>query len=78
MNIITNFFTPARRRWLYSITAGVNAIAIAVVPALVTLGLIEDSIAQQVLQVCGAVLALASTLLAIKNIPAADGGAPVE
>lgn len=72
MQIIINFFTPSRRRWLYSITAGVNTLALAVVPVLVSLGLIDLGSAEKVLQVSGAVLALASTLLAIKNIPAAE------
>lgn len=69
MKAVLAFFTPARRRWLYSITAGVNAFVLAVVPVLVSLGIIQNETASQVLQVSGAVLALASTILAIKNIP---------
>lgn len=77
MNAILAFFTPAKRRWLYSITAGVNALALAVVPVLVSLGLIDLGSAEKVLQVSGAVLALASTVLAIKNIPAVEPVAEV-
>lgn len=69
MNVILDWFTPARRKALYSITAGMNTIAVAVLPLLVSLSVIPASVADQITQVIGAVLAVFAGWVAYKNVP---------
>lgn len=64
-----SWLTPAKRKWLYSVTAAVNALAVAVVPVLVQLGWIDAPAAEQVLQIAGGVLALVSAVVAINFVP---------
>jgi len=72
MNTILAFFTPARRKALYTVTAAVNAFAIAVVPVLQSFGWFDSNVAAGVLQVSGAVLALVSAIVAIPNVPKSE------
>ena len=59
---MTEFFsTAARRQWLYGIV-------IAVVPLLVTLGVLTGDVAQNVLTIAAAVIAISAPALASKNI----------
>jgi hypothetical protein len=62
--------TPEVRRWVYGIIA-------ATVPLLVTLGTITGDVAQQLLNVAAAMLAIGGSALAIANVPAAPDAAPV-
>jgi hypothetical protein len=57
--------SPETRRWIYGIIA-------AVVPLLVTLGTITGDIAQQLLNVAAAMLAIGGSALAISNVPPTD------
>jgi hypothetical protein len=56
---------PATRKWIYGIIA-------ATVPLLVALGSVSGEIAQQILNVAAAVLAVGGSALAIKNVPNED------
>ena len=59
---MTEFFsTAAHRQWLYRIV-------IALVPLLVTLGLLTGDVAQDVLNIAAAVIAISAPALASKNI----------
>ncbi|PPG39484.1 hypothetical protein [Pseudoclavibacter sp. RFBA6] len=54
--------SPTTRRWLY-------AVAVAVVPLLVTLGAVTPDVAGHVLTIAGAVFGLAVPALAVANTP---------
>jgi len=58
------------RKWLYAVTAGVNTVAVALLPLLVSFGVVPATIADQILQVIGAVLAVFAGFVAFKNVPA--------
>jgi urea transporter len=53
--------SPETRSWIYKISA-------ALVPLFVTLGLVTDEVAGQVLAVIGAVLSTSTSILANKNV----------
>lgn len=55
-------FKPATRKWIYGIIA-------ALVPLFVTLGFLTPEIAKELLAVAAAVLTIAGSALAIKNVP---------
>jgi lysylphosphatidylglycerol synthetase-like protein (DUF2156 family) len=63
MNELLNvgFWTAGRRAWLYKI-------AVALVPLLVAVGTVTESIAQLILNVIAAVLAVGASGLALSNI----------
>lgn len=69
---IFSYFTPARRKAIYKFTAGINALAVAVIPTLVGLGILEAGVASHLIEVSASLLALVSTVLAIKNVPASE------
>lgn len=54
---------PEIRRLIYGIIA-------AVVPLLVMLGTLTDEVAQQIMNIAAAVLAIGGSALAISNVPA--------
>jgi len=56
---------PATRKWIYGIVA-------ATVPLLISLGTITNELGTQILNVAAAVLAIGSSVLAIKNVPDED------
>lgn len=56
---------PQTRKWVYSIIA-------ATVPLLVTLGSLTDEVAQQILNIFAAVLAIGGSTLAIANVHSED------
>lgn len=58
-------FKPATRKWIYGIIA-------AVVPLFVTLGYLTPEIARELLAVAAAILTVAGSALAIKNVPSDD------
>lgn len=58
-------FEPRTRKWIYGIIA-------AVVPLFVTLGYLTPEIARELLAVAAAVLTVAGSALAIKNVPTDD------
>jgi hypothetical protein len=72
MQAILNFFTPARRKWLYSVSAAVNSALAVVLPILVANGVIENTVAGQVLQISASVISVVSALLAFKNVAPAE------
>lgn len=53
---------PELRRWIYGVIA-------AVVPLLVMVGTLTDEVAQQVMNITAAVLAVGGSALAISNVP---------
>lgn len=53
---------PEVRRWIYGVIA-------ATVPLLVMIGSLTDEVAQQVLSIAAAVLAVGGSALAISNVP---------
>ena len=53
--------TPQHRKYVYSIT-------IALMPILVTLGLLTDQLGSQILNAIAAILAIGSSALAHKNV----------
>jgi hypothetical protein len=56
---------PETRRWIYGIIA-------ATVPLLVTLGTITGDVAQQLLNISAAMLAIGGSALAISNVPSGE------
>jgi hypothetical protein len=56
---------PEVRKWIYGIVA-------ATVPLLISLGTITNELGTQILNVAAAVLAIGSSVLAIKNVPDED------
>lgn len=72
MQAILNFFTPTRRKWFYSVSAAVNSALAVVLPILVANGVIENTVAGQVLQISASVVSVVSALLAFKNVAPAD------
>jgi len=56
---------PEVRKWIYGIVA-------ATVPLLISLGTITNELGTQILNVAAAVLAVGSSVLAIKNVPDED------
>ena len=54
---------PETRKWVYGVIA-------ATVPLLVTLGSLTDEVAQQILNILAAALAIGGSSLAIANVPA--------
>jgi hypothetical protein len=66
MRIIKMFeLKPEVRKWIYGIVA-------ATVPLLISLGTITGELGTQILNVAAAVLAVGSSVLAIKNVPDED------
>jgi hypothetical protein len=66
MRIIKMFdLKPEVRKWIYGIVA-------ATVPLLISLGTITGELGTQILNVTAAVLAVGSSVLAIKNVPDED------
>jgi len=57
--------TPEVRKWIYGIIA-------ATVPLLVTIGTITGEVAQQLLNVSAAMLAIGGSVLAVAHVPAGD------
>lgn len=55
-------FEPQTRKWIYGIIA-------AIVPLFVTLGYVSPEIARELLAVAAALLTVAGSALAIKNVP---------
>lgn len=55
-------FKPETRKWIYGIIA-------AIVPLFVTLGYLTPEIARELLAVAAALLTVAGSALAIKNVP---------
>lgn len=53
---------PETRKWIYGVIA-------ATVPLLVTLGSLTDEVAQQILNILAAALAIGGSSLAIANVP---------
>jgi hypothetical protein len=62
--------SPKLRKTLYSVTAGVNTIALAVVPLLVSFGIIDSDVAGKIVQAVGAILAIVSGVVAVNHVPA--------
>lgn len=69
-----SWLSPDVRKWLYSVTAGVNTLALAVIPLLVSLGWLDAPVAEQVTQVVAGVLALVSAIVAVNFVPKKAGG----
>jgi hypothetical protein len=55
-----DFFTPATRRWIYGVMA-------AIIPLLITLGVITAEIGGSVLNIVAAALALGTSSMAYQN-----------
>ena len=55
--------TPATRKWIYGLIA-------AIVPLLVTLGILAEELASPLLNVFAALLTIGGSALAISNVPA--------
>lgn len=58
-------FKPETRKWIYGIIA-------ALVPLFVTLGFLTPELATELLSVAAAILTVAGSALAIKNVPEKD------
>ena len=54
--------TPATRKWIYGLIA-------AIVPLLVTLGILSEELASPLLNVFAALLTIGGSALAISNVP---------
>lgn len=74
MNALAQLIPATVRKWLYAVTAAVNAIALIVIPLLVSLNVIPTTSADQISQIIGAVLAIVSGLVAVGNVPPASIG----
>lgn len=72
MEQIIAYLTPARRKAIYKLTAGINAVAVAVIPTLVAFGVIDEGAGSKLVELTASLMALVATLLAVKNVPAND------
>jgi Na+/H+ antiporter NhaD/arsenite permease-like protein len=69
MNALVALIPVKARKWLYSATATVNSIALVVLPLLVSLNIVPSSIADQIVQIIGAVLAIFTGYVAFQHAP---------
>lgn len=60
-----DLLTPKVRAWLYSIVG-------ATTPLLVTLGIIDNTVAGHIIAISSAILALGTNALALANVPKAS------
>jgi uncharacterized membrane protein len=58
-------FDPKTRKWIYGIIA-------ALVPLLVTLGILSPELSKDLIAIAAAVLTVGGSALAIKNVPDQD------
>jgi uncharacterized membrane protein len=58
-------FDPKTRKWIYGIIA-------ALVPLLVTLGILSPELSKDLIAIAAAVLTVGGSALAIKNVPDHD------
>ena len=72
MSWLKKLISPAGRKSLYGVVIGVNALVVAVVPVLESLGWITGDISTQVLQVAAGVVAIAGSIVAIRFVPGGD------
>jgi hypothetical protein len=72
MNALVALIPASARKWLYSATATVNSLALVVLPLLVSLNVIPSTIADQIMQIVGAILAIFTGYVAYQHIPAAQ------
>lgn len=70
MNWLKKILSPEGRKSIYAVVAAVNGLAVVVVPTLIQLGWIESSVGTQVLSVFAGVVAIASSIMAFKFVPA--------
>ena len=68
MNELAKLIPAKIRKTIYAVAGAVNAIALIVLPLLVTLNVLEDSVAQQVVTVIGQILALVAGIVAVPNV----------
>jgi uncharacterized membrane protein len=78
MNVLLEWFTPSRRKWLYGVTGGANALALAVVPVLASLDVVTPDMATKIIEISSSILALVAAVVAIKNVPGSVVDAPAE
>jgi hypothetical protein len=70
METVTSWFTPARRKSIYDTAAAVLGLFTVLLPILVANGVIESTIATQIINVASGVLGVLAVILARKNVPA--------
>lgn len=70
METVTAWFTPARRKKIYDTAAAILGLFTVLLPILVANGVIESTIATQIINVASGVLGVLAVILARKNVPA--------
>jgi len=74
MQSLVNFFTPERRKRVYDTAAAVLGLFTVILPILVANGVIENSLATQIINVGSGVLGVLAVVLARKNVPSSSEG----
>lgn len=72
METLFNWLTPERRKKIYDTAAALLGLFTVVLPILVSNGIIENSLATQIVNVGTGVLGVLAVLLARKNVPATE------
>lgn len=72
MQSLTSFFTPQRRKYIYDTAAAILGLFTVVLPVLVANGVLENTLATQIINVASGVLGVLAVVLARQNVPATD------
>ena len=72
MSWFRKLVSPAGRKSIYGVVIAINALAIAVVPVLQSLGWIDAGVGAKVLELVAGVVAVAGSIVAIKFVPGGD------
>jgi hypothetical protein len=62
-------FSSTGRKSIYSVVIALNGLVGVVIPILVANGVLEQSVAAQVLQIAASVVAVAGSIVAIRFVP---------
>lgn len=70
MQSVISFFTPERRKRIYDTAAAILGLFTVLLPILVANGVIENTLATQIINVASGVLGVLAVVLARQNVPA--------
>ena len=70
MGWLKKILSPEGRKSIYAVVAAVNGLAVVVVPTLISLGWIEANVGTQVLSFFAGIVAIASSVMAFRFVPA--------
>ena len=77
MSLINKLLSTSGRRSLYGVVISLNGLLGVVIPILIETGVLQASVAAQILQIAASVVAVAGSIVAIKFVPATSGDSTV-